>query len=93
MGASAVPRRSFLEEMGEGVLTLAPRQKWNQKKRLVTGDIVVIMDPSAPRGSWPLGKVLEVFSDTKGLVRSLRLQTKSNIIVRPVTKLSLLHGV
>ncbi|KAK7890880.1 hypothetical protein WMY93_022843 [Mugilogobius chulae] len=39
---------------------LQERQKWNEKKRnLSVGDIVAIMDPSAPRGSWPLGKVLE----------------------------------
>ncbi|KAK0155297.1 hypothetical protein N1851_002355 [Merluccius polli] len=73
---------------------LQERQKWNQKKRsLVVGDIVTIMDASAPRGSWPLGKVLEVFPDKYGLVRSVKLQTKSNIIERPVTKLTLLHGV
>ncbi len=71
---------------------LQERQKWNHKKRsLVAGDIVVIMDSSAPRGSWLLGKVLEVFSDKKGLVRSVKLQTKNSIIERPVTKLCLIQ--
>lgn len=73
---------------------LQERQKWNQKKRsLVAGDIVVIMDSSAPRGSWALGKVLEVFPDKCGLVRSVKLQTKTSIIERPITKLCLLHEV
>ena len=73
---------------------LQERQKWNQKKRsLSRGDIVVVMDSSAPRGSWPLGKILEVFPDKKGHVRSVRLQTKSNVIERPVTKLCLVHEV
>lgn len=54
------------------------------------GDIVVIMDPTAPRGSWPLGRVLEAFQDKKGFVRSVSLQTKSSVIQRPVTKLCLL---
>ena len=73
---------------------LQERQKWNEKKRSVTaGDIVVIMDSSAPRGSWPLAKVLESFPDKQGLVRSVRLQTKANIIERPVTKLCLVHGI
>lgn len=73
---------------------LQERQKWNQKKRsLVAGDVVVIMDPSAPRGSWPLGKVLEVFPDKSGLVRSVNLQTKNNVIKRPITKLCLLQEV
>ncbi len=51
------------------------------------GDIVLIADSSAPRNSWMLGRVLETFPDKKGLVRSARVQTKTNILVRPVTKL------
>lgn len=50
----------------------------------------MVIDCAAPRGSWPLGRVLETFSDTNGLVRSVRLQTKTNILERPVTKLCLL---
>ena len=73
---------------------LQERQKWNQeKKNLKPGDIVVIMDTTAPRGSWPLGKVLEAFRDKRGLVRSVRLQTKSSVIERPVTRLCLLYEV
>ncbi len=73
---------------------LQERQKWNEKKRSLTaGDIVMIMDSSAPRGSWPLGRVLKVFPDKQGLVRSVRLQKKANIIERPVTKLCLVHGM
>lgn len=73
---------------------LQERQRWHEKKRsLKTGDIVDIMDASAPRGSWPLARVLEVFPDRQGLVRSVRLQTKSNTVERPVTKLCLVHGV
>lgn len=73
---------------------LQERQKWNQKRRsLSAGDIVVIMDPSAPCGSWPFARVLEVFPDRHGLVRSVRLQTKSSVIELPVTKLCLVYGV
>lgn len=80
--------------MREYLPLLQERQKWNQeRKNLKPGDIVVIMDATAPRGSWPLGRVLEAFRDKKGLVRSVRLQTKSNVIERPVTKLCLLHEV
>ena len=71
---------------------LQERQKWNQKRgNLKPGDIVIIMDPTAPRGSWPLGRVLEAFHDKRGFARSVRLQTKMSIIERPVTKLCLLH--
>lgn len=71
---------------------LQERQKWNeQRKNLKPGDIVIIMDPTAPRSSWPLARVLEAFQDKKKIVRSVRLQTKSSIIERPVTKLCLLQ--
>lgn len=71
---------------------LQERQKWNKKRgNLKPGDIAVIMDPSTPRGPWPLGRVLKAFHDKKGLVRSVRLQTKASVIERPVTKLCLLH--
>lgn len=60
---------------------LQERQKWNQrKKNLKPGDMVIIMDSSAPRGSWPLGKVPETIHDKKGLVRSAPLKTKTNIL-------------
>lgn len=73
---------------------LQERQKWNQKKRNLTiGDIVVVMDAAAPRGSWPLGRVLEVFPDKWGHVRSVKLQTKSNTIERPISKLCLVQEV
>ena len=53
---------------------LQERQKWNDnKKNLAVGDVVAIMDPSAPRGSWSLGRVLEVFPGSHSLVRSVKL--------------------
>ncbi|XP_063042981.1 uncharacterized protein LOC134437423 [Engraulis encrasicolus] len=71
---------------------LQERQKWNDRKEnLKEGDIVIIMDPTAPRGSWPLARVLETYPDKWGLVRSVRLQTKNNKIERPVAKLCLLY--
>ena len=73
---------------------LQERQKWNQRKQsLAVGDVVTIMDPSIPRGSWLLGKVLEIFPDAKGMVRSVKLQTKNSVIERPVTKLCLVQEV
>ena len=71
---------------------LQERQKWSKERRsLVSGDIVLIADPAAPRSSWLLGRVLQTYPDRKGLVRSAKVQTKSNILDRPVTKLCLLQ--
>lgn len=55
------------------------------------GDIVIVMDSTAPRGSWLLGRV-ETFPDKHGVVRSVRLKTKVNVLERPVTKLCLLNA-
>lgn len=70
---------------------LQERQKWSKRKRnLAPGDIVIIADATAPRGSWMLGRVLEAKPDARGLVRTVRLQTKTSVLERPVTKLCLL---
>ncbi|XP_041932487.1 uncharacterized protein LOC121695553 [Alosa sapidissima] len=67
------------------------RQKWTVRRRnLIPGYVVLVADATAPRGSWMMGKVLDVRSDVNGCVRSVRLQTKTSILERPVTKLCLL---
>lgn len=66
---------------------LQERQKWNQRKRsIVAGDIVLVVDSTAPRGSWLLCKVLETFPDKNGFVQSVCLKTKCNIMERAVNK-------
>ncbi len=71
---------------------LQERQRWSKERQsLVPGDIVLIADPTAPRGSWLLGRVLETYPDRKGLVRSAQVKTKTSTLVRPVTKLCLLQ--
>ena len=46
-----------------------------------------MVDPNAPRGLWPLGRVLETKPDGKGLVRSVKLKTQTSVLDRPITKL------
>lgn len=67
--------------------------KGGKKRIFVPGDLGMIMDSSAPRGSWMLGRVREAFPDKRGLVRVVRLKTKTSIIERPVTKICLLNEV
>lgn len=72
----------------EYLLLLQDRQKWTHKKgNLNIGDIVLVVDPTAPRGSWPLGRVLETRPDARGLVRSVKVQTQTSVLERPITKL------
>ncbi|TKS65758.1 hypothetical protein D9C73_028515 [Collichthys lucidus] len=71
--------------------TLQERQKWLKIKRNYTcGDVVLIADPTAPRASWMLGRVIDTKKDAKGVVRSVMLKTKTSVIERPITKVCLL---
>ena len=72
---------------------LQKRVKWQDKNRnLRVGDLVLICDITAPRGSWPIGVVIEVHVGRDELVRSARVRTSTSQLVRPVTKLVLLEG-
>lgn len=67
------------------------RSKWNHPKRnFAPGDLVVIVDDTAPRNSWLMGRVIKALPGAKGLVRSVLLKTKTSIIQRPINKLCLL---
>lgn len=70
---------------------LQERQKWTKTKRnLQHGDIVLVIDPASPRGSWGLGRVLEVYPDYKGLVRAVKIKTQTSILTRPISKVCLM---
>lgn len=68
------------------------RQRWTMPRRnFYVGDMVLIVDDTAPRNSWPLGRSVEVVPDKKGLVRQVKVKTKTNELCRPVTKLWVLQ--
>jgi len=71
---------------------LQERQKWARPQRsFVMGDIVIIMDHTAPRGSWIMGRVTKTYPDKKGFVRAVQLKTKTGQLERPISKLFLLQ--
>lgn len=70
---------------------LQERQKWSRARRsFAVGDIVVIMDPMAPRASWLMGRITQTYPDKKGHVRSVQLKTRTGQLDRPVSKICLL---
>jgi hypothetical protein len=78
----------------EYVPSLRLRQKWTRTERNVkVGDVVIIIDENAPRNTWLLGRVVETFASSDGLVRSAKVVTKSSELVRPIHKLCLLEAV
>ena len=66
---------------------LQERQKWRSGRRnLMQNDVVLVVDESVPRSSWPLGRIIEVYPNKRdGFVRS-------SVLVRPVDKLVLLEA-
>ncbi len=70
---------------------LQQRQKWLYPERnLQEGDIVLIVDDTAPRNSWLMGKVLQALPDRHGRVRQAQVKTKTSTLLRPISKLCLL---
>ena len=71
---------------------LQERPKWMKPRRsLEIGDVVLIADENVHHGKWPLGKVVDVFREKDGHVRSAKVQTSLTLLSRPVTKLCFLE--
>ena len=72
---------------------LQRRQKWTRPARnLTVNDVVLVHDKGLPRNTWLLGRIVELYPDPSGFVRTVKLQTKQSCITRPITKLTLLHA-
>lgn len=70
---------------------LQQRQKWlHVSRNFKPGDIVLIVDETAPRNSWVMGKIIQSVPDEHGLVRHIRVKTKTSELDRPITKICLL---
>lgn len=71
--------------------TLQSRYKWKSKEQnLKLGDIVLLKEDNLPPGSWILGRIIETYPGSDGLVRNVRVQTKTsnfNRAVRTLVKL------
>lgn len=69
--------------------SLQERQKWSRPERNISvGDIIPVVDDSAPRNSWIMWPVIQ--EDSKGWVRQVQVKTSINVLLRPVTKHCLL---
>ena len=72
---------------------LHTRQKWHDvEANLKVGELVLVVNENMSRGLWPLGRVLSVVKGRDELLRSARLRTQNNEVVRPITKLVRLEG-
>lgn len=65
--------------------------KWKQQKPSVrVDDLVVIKEDNSPPSKWLTGRVIKVFPDREGVVRSVEVKTAVNQMLRPIHKIVLL---
>ena len=68
--------------------SLQQKQKWLRPQvDIAPGDVVLVTDPTAPRGRWPMGRVEDVMPGTDGHVRVVSVKMKGKTVTRPVVKL------
>jgi len=73
--------------------TLQERSKWLGKQRNFNeGDVILLVDKTAPRGQWLVGRILQTFPDDKGCVRTVSVRTKNGVVKRPIAKLCLVSS-
>ena len=64
------------------------RQKWFQAQRnLQKGDVVLLVEPGAKRGEWPLGRITETLPGADGQVRVAKVAVGKYEYLRPVNRL------
>jgi hypothetical protein len=74
--------------------TLTIRSRWlSETRNLAKDDVVLIMDHNAPRGHWPLGRVMELLPGRDGRVRVVKVKTASGELIRPAAQICLLEEV
>ena len=91
--AQALASHFWKRWIKEYLPTLTVRKKWQRDtKNVGEGDLVLLVDPNAPRGSWPLARVTQVFPGSDGRVRSVEIKTAGGgVFRRPVVKIAVLE--
>ena len=80
------------------LVTLQERQKWREPQRNFSVDDIVILHDESHRNKWRLAKIIDVYKDKRGYVRSVQLYIGnsglntlvSRVLVRPISKIVLL---
>jgi hypothetical protein len=73
--------------------TLRPRgATTNNASNLGEGDVVLIADPSLPRGLWPLGRIEKAYLGPDGAVRVVDVRTRGGLLRRPARKIIMLEA-
>ena len=75
--------------MREYLSTIGSRHKWFlPTKNLKVGEVVLLIEPYAPRRTWKIGWIKAVHLGQHGLVRVVDVRTGASVKRRPITTLS-----
>ena len=86
-------RRVWSHWMREYLPSIGSRQKWFQPlKNLTLADVVLVIDPDAPRRDWKLERIEAVYPGKDGLVRVADVRTKGVVKRRPISRISPLES-
>lgn len=94
MEAGAIPSTCVLAPLALRVpaLLAAKTEVEYPMRNFTISDIVLVVDEKFPWGSWPLGRVLEVYPNKHdGHVRRVKANTMKSILERPVDMIVLLE--
>ncbi|KAL0882321.1 hypothetical protein ABMA27_000834 [Loxostege sticticalis] len=68
---------------------MLPRKKWSEEQEpLRVGDLVLVVDPSSPRNTWPKGVIHHVYPGKDGRIRMLDVKTKTGIWRRSAARVA-----
>ncbi|GBP83508.1 hypothetical protein EVAR_86672_1 [Eumeta japonica] len=85
------PRRSLLAEVVENTYRLWCRARGDPICRApAEGDIVLIVDSSSPRYSWPRGRIKKTYPGPDNQVRVVDVETTGGVLRRPTSKIVVL---
>ena len=75
----------------EYLRTIISRQKWHETKpNFQVNDIVLLASEDTPRSQWNMGRVITVYPDEYGIVRSVLIKTRNKDVRRPIHKICLI---
>ena len=72
--------------------TLVPRRKCRTERRNVrVDDVVTVADKNAVRGSWTMGRIVDVLARADGKIRNVKVKTAKGAYSRPMTKMAVTY--
>lgn len=72
----------------EYLQTLQQRNKWKKPQENVSiGELVLVLDNNLPPSKWLMGRIIETYPDSNGMIRSVKLKLQKGTLVRPIVKI------